>query len=88
MTRFGDARRENAAREDLPKLVGSEVPVALVLLDDDHREQPPLEGRVIRVGTDSVLFRTAGGDEDIPFAIIAKRVRGAEVVLYGGAGRP
>ena len=69
-------------------MIGSEVPVGLVLLDDDHREQAPLQGQVIRVGSDSVVFRTAGGDEEIPFAIIAKRVRGSETVLYGEARRP
>jgi hypothetical protein len=82
MTRFGDAKREEAARNDLPKLIGSATPVGLVLLDDDHREQPVIEGQVIRVGTDSVVFRHDGADEDIPFAIISKRVRGEEVRAY------
>jgi len=83
VTNFGDAKRADAARADLPGLVGSDTKVGLVLLDDDHREQPLIQGQVIRVGSDSLIFRRDGVDEEIPFSIIAKRVHGASVVAYG-----
>lgn len=57
--------------------------VGLVLLDDDHREQPLIEGQVIRVGTDSLVFRSNGIDEEIPLGIISKRVHGDSVKFYG-----
>lgn len=83
MTSYGDAKRANAARGDLPALIGSPSQVGLVLLDEDHREQPLIEGQVIRVGTDSFVFRRDGVDEEIPLAIVSKRVHGNEVVAYG-----
>jgi hypothetical protein len=83
MTSFGDTKRANAARADLPALIGSQTQVGLVLLDDDHREQPLIEGQVIRVAEDSLIFRRHGLDEEIPLSIVARRVHGAEVVVYG-----
>jgi hypothetical protein len=80
---FGDSKRANAARDDLPALIGSETPVGLVLLDDDQREQPMIEGQVIRVGADSLIFRSNGVDEQIPLGIVSKRVHGNDVVFYG-----
>jgi hypothetical protein len=82
MTSFGDARRANACRQDLPQFIGTESPVGLVLLDEDDREQPVLEGEVIRVGTDSLIFRHQGIDEEISLAVVAKRVLGDDVVTY------
>jgi hypothetical protein len=88
MTNYGDAKRAAAAHDDLSRLVGSDVRVGLVLLDDDHREQPVIEGQVIRVGADSLLFRRDGLDEDIPLALICKRVQGETVLVYGEMPRP
>jgi hypothetical protein len=82
MTSFGDSRRAAAAQQDLGKLIGSEVTVGLVLLDDDGREQSLLEGQVIRVGTDSLIFRHEGLDEEISLSTITKRVQGDVVVRY------
>jgi hypothetical protein len=82
MGNFGDSRRANAARTDLPGLIGSVTPVGLVLLDDDHREQPLIEGQVVRVGADALVFRRDGADEEIPLAIVAKRIHGDSVVSY------
>jgi ribosome maturation factor RimP len=79
---FGDAKRADAARADLPALIGSQVPVGLVLLDEDQREQPVIQGQVIRVGADSVIFRRDGVDEEIPLGTIAKRVLGDAIRSY------
>ena len=87
VTSFGDTRRANAARADLPRLIGSETPVGLVLLDEDHREQEMIVGQIVRVGADSLVFRRDGLDEEIPLASVSKRVLGDEEVRYG-EGRP
>ncbi len=87
MTSYGDQKRADAARNDLTKLAGGGAQVGLVLLDEDHREAPVLEGEVVRVGPDFVLFRHEGLDEEIPLAIIAKRVLGDQVVMYGTGPR-
>jgi ribosome maturation factor RimP len=83
MTNFGDAKRAESARADLPKWTGGEIRIGLVLLDDDHQEQRKIEGQVMKVGVDSLIFRRDGVDEEIPFAIIAKRVHGDQILSYG-----
>jgi hypothetical protein len=84
MGSYGDAKRADTARADLPAFVGTGLPVGLVLLDDDDQEQTPLEGEVIRVDRDSVIFRHHDQDEEIALGIIAKRIHGDSVVVYGG----
>ncbi|MCI4360657.1 MAG: hypothetical protein L3J91_03055 [Thermoplasmata archaeon] len=83
MGSYGDTKRANAARLDLPRLIGSPTPVGLVLIDEDHMEQPRIDGQVIRVDSDSVVFRRFGQDEEIPLAIIAKRTHDGATVAYG-----
>jgi hypothetical protein len=80
---FGDGKRAESARRDLPAFVGKEERIGLVLLDEDQREQTPIEGLVIRVGPDSVIFRRDGLDEEIPLGIISRRLQGGAVVYYG-----
>jgi hypothetical protein len=82
VTSYGDAKRAAAAQRDLSPLAGSEESVGLVLLDDDGREQSVVEGQVIRVSTDSLIFRHDGLDEEISLAIVSKRVRGEDVVSF------
>jgi hypothetical protein len=83
MSSYGETKRANAARSDLPKLIGSGTPVGLVLLDDDLREEPMIEGQIMRVGPDSLIFRRDGVDEEIPLSMVSKRVHGDDVVSYG-----
>jgi hypothetical protein len=88
MGNYGEQQRAAAARLDLPTLIGSDPQVGLVLLDDDHREQPVIKGQVIQVGFDFVIFRHDGMDEEISLAMIAKRLQGDQTVVYGdGPGR-
>jgi ribosome maturation factor RimP len=82
MTSYGDSRRAAAAQQDLSRLIGGEALVGLVLLDDDGREQPVVEGQVIRVGTDTLVFRHDELDEEISLSTISKRVQGDVVVRY------
>jgi hypothetical protein len=82
VTSFGDARRVASAHKDLPSLIAAETRLGLILLDDDHREQPVTEGQVIRLGVDSLIFRHDGLDEEISLAIISKRVLGDDVLVY------
>jgi ribosome maturation factor RimP len=83
MTGYGDSRRANAAREDLAQFVGQEQVVGLVLLDDDGREQSVVEGQIIRVSQDSVVFRHSDLDEEVSLATVAKRVLDGSVLTYG-----
>jgi hypothetical protein len=83
MTGYGDARRANAAREDLAQFVGQEQTVGLVLLDDDGREQPVVECQIVRVSQDAVVFRHADLDEEISLSTVAKRVLDGDIVTYG-----
>jgi len=71
-----------AAHRDLPGLIASRTRVGLVLLDDDQREQPVIEGELVRLGPDSVVFRHDDQDEEISLATIAKRILGDDVVVY------
>ena len=87
MGSFSETKRADAARVDLPALIGSPVPVGLILLDDDDQEQRVILGQVIRVGPDFVVFRRDGLDEEIPLGLISKRVSGETVVPYGDARR-
>jgi hypothetical protein len=80
---YSETKRADAARVDLPPLIGSELPVGLVLLDDDDQEQAVILGQVIRVGPDFVVFRRHGLDEEIPLGLISKRVVGETIVPYG-----
>jgi hypothetical protein len=82
MTSYGDSRRAAAAQQDLSKLVGTATVVSLVLLDEDGREQRPIEGEVIRVSIDSVIFRHDGLDEELSLATISKRIHGDAVLAY------
>jgi hypothetical protein len=54
-------------------------------LDDDDQEQSALEGEVIRVDRDSVIFRHNDQDEEIALGIISKRIQGDTVVVYGAS---
>ncbi|MCI4325206.1 MAG: hypothetical protein L3K00_04920 [Thermoplasmata archaeon] len=83
MTGYGDSRRANAAREDLTRFVGLDQTVGLVFLDDDGREQPVVEGQVIRVGLESMIFRHLDLDEEISLATVSKRVLDGSVITYG-----
>jgi hypothetical protein len=83
MGAFGDAKRAESARRDLPGLVGSEALIGLVLLDEDQRELPVIHGHVVRMGHDSLVFRRYGADEEIPLGMISKRIQGDQVVQYG-----
>lgn len=83
MTSFGDAKRADAARRDLPGFIGSDTSIGLILLDDDHREQPLIEGIVVEVRPDTFIFRRFGQDEEIPLTMVSKRVHGDSVVSYG-----
>ncbi|MCI4328190.1 MAG: hypothetical protein L3J86_01275 [Thermoplasmata archaeon] len=85
MGSYGDAKRAATARADLPTFVGTGLPVGLILLDDDDQEQSVLEGEVIRVDRDSVIFRHSDQDEEIALGIISKRIQGETVVVYGGS---
>jgi hypothetical protein len=82
MTSYGDARRSAAAHADLTRFVGTGSRVGLVLFDEDHQEQVVIEGEVVRIGVDSLLFRHEGMDEEIALATISKRVLGDEVLPY------
>ena len=82
MTSYGDAKRVASAHADLPGLIERNETVSLVLIDDDHREQRPIQGQVIRLGPDSLIFRHQGIDEEISLAVVAKRVLGDDVVTY------
>jgi hypothetical protein len=82
VTSFGDARRVAAAHKDLTRLVGTDVRVGLVLLDDDQRELPPIEGQVVRIGPGSLLFRHDGLDEELSLATISKRIENGDVLAY------
>jgi hypothetical protein len=82
VTSFGDARRVAAAHKDLTRLVGTDVRVGLILLDDDQRELPPIEGQVVRIGPDSLLFRHDGLDEELSLATISKRIENGDVLAY------
>jgi hypothetical protein len=82
VTSFGDQRRVAAAHADLPRFIADGSSVGLVLIDDDHREQPVIEGQVVRIGVDSIVFRHDGSDEEISLVSIAKRVHGPDVLVY------
>ena len=82
VTSFGDARRVAAAHKDLTRLVGTDVRVGLILLDDDQRELPPIEGQVVRLGPDSLLFWHDGLDEELSLATISKRIENGDVLAY------
>jgi hypothetical protein len=82
VTSFGDARRVARAHVDLPRFIGTDALVGLVLLDDDQREQPVVRGQVIRLNVDSMVLRHEGLDEEIPLATISKRVDGDDVLTY------
>jgi hypothetical protein len=82
MTSYGDAKRVASAHADLPGLIERNETVSLVLIDDDHREQRPIQGQVIRLGPDSLIFRHDGSDEEIALATIAKRIHGSDVRVY------
>jgi hypothetical protein len=82
VTSYGDSRRVAAAHRDLPRLIANGTRVGLVLLDDDQREQTMIEGELVRLGPDSVVFRHDDQDEEISLATIAKRIVGDDVVTY------
>ena len=82
MTSYGDAKRVAAAHADLPAFIEGNQTIGLVLLDDDHREQPVLEGQVVRLGRDTLIFRHDGSDEEVALAMISKRVLGTDVKAY------